>query len=434
MMICAMKNIKNLSLNKKLLLTALILVLYRGMSHIPLPFVNSEFIKSVFEDNTSMGMLNLLTGGNLESMSIVAMGITPYITASIVIQLLGVCFPSIANMQKEGSTGQEKIKKATIILGAVLGLMQGVSMMYVYGKQGLLVEVNWFTILIPAIIMTLGVRFLSFLGQYMTDNLFGNGVSLILVTGILCSYLKDGGMLYGALTVGHTQNEKIFNIALAIISIFVLFAFTIWLMYCEKRVNIIYSGKVKSDADSIATESYIPIKLVGGSVVPVIFAASIMTIPTLIESFMKTGNKWFNIFDMTKWLNPDYTYANIGILIYFALIIAFSYYYQALNLNETELAVTLKKRGGVIENVRPGKPTELYLKKEMRVLTLAGAFGLCVVATIPICVTGLLGLGRLSFLGTSIIIVVSVMLDLGDRYIAARKNEKYKKKGCYLGA
>ena len=195
-----MSKSKQMSFKKRLIFTVALLLLYRLCSHIPLPFVDSDYVKALIGMNGSLGLLNTLTGGNLANMSIVALGITPYITASIVLQLMGVLIPSLAEMQRDGSTGQEKFKRINIVLAVILGLLQSGAMMYGYGESGILKPYTWYSVLIPTVIMTVSVFGLSFVGQYITDYLFGNGVSLLLVTGILCSYLSDGQVLYSVLT------------------------------------------------------------------------------------------------------------------------------------------------------------------------------------------------------------------------------------------
>lgn len=425
------KKAKQLSLGQKIFLTILLLIVYRLCSHIPLPFVNNEYISALIGGNGSLGLLNTLTGGNLANMSIMALGITPYITASIVLQLLGVCFPVLSEMQKEGSTGQAKYKKITVVFAVVLALLQSLFMIIGYGQNGMLSVFTWYSVLIPTVIMTGSVFVLSFMGQYITDKLFGNGISLILVTGILCGYLSDGQALVTVLTYGKTLLVQVTYIVAAIVVVTLLFMFTVWLNYCEKKIIIVYSGKV-ANGNLMSSRSIIPLKLIGGSVVPVIFASSLLTIPSFVQSFTKSDIKWLHMFDMSHWLSSSEIWANIGLLLYFVMIIGFSYYYQHLNLNEKEIAVNLKRCGGTIAGIRPGKPTEMYLYSQMKYLTLLGGFGLCIIAFIPIICMRVLNISNLSFFGTSVIIVVSVIADTFKQYDADKqcnKNYGFRKAG-----
>lgn len=421
-----------LTLYQKIFFTFLILVGYRLLSHIPLPFVNRDYIQNLVDTNGALNLLNTLTGGNLENMSVVAMGITPYITASIVLQLLGVVFPRLAELQKEGSVGQKRMKQITIATGVALGAFQAVCMLIGYGRQGFLSSFTWYTVLIPSVIMVAGVFVLSYAGQFISDHLFGNGISLILVTGILCSYLSDGNSLFLTLTTGWELPLQIVFCVLAVLVVVLLFAFTVWLLYCEKQIHVTYSGKMSMYGQTGA-DTVIPLKLVGGSVVPIIFASSILTIPSLIQSFFGKDFTILHIFNTHYWLNPDEPWASVGLLLYFVMILGFSYYYQSLNLNERELSLNLKKHGGVIDGIRPGKPTEEYLRRQMKYLTMLGGFGLCIIAFVPICVNAFLHVQNLSFLGTSIIIVVSVLIETGKKYKADKQGQAYDVSDTFLG-
>lgn len=419
---------RELSLFRKMLYTFLILLLYRFLSHVPLPFVNTSAISDLIDTNGSLGLLNTLTGGNLENMSVMALGITPYITASIVLQLLGVLIPKLSEMQKDGSTGRKQLTRITIILGAVLGLLQSVFMLIGYSKNDLLSSDKWYAVVVCAVLMTLGVFLLSFMGHIIQEHFFGNGISLILAVGILCSYLNDGETLFDVLTADKKWTKAVFFCGLAVIAIILLFAFTVWMNYCEKRIRVQYSRKAVKGGQSYGSQvSVIPLRLIGGSVVPVIFASSIITLPALIQSFTGTDIKWLHVFDMNRWFSLDEWWANIGLVLYFAMILWFGYYYQSLNLNETEMAENMQKQGGVIVGIRPGKPTEEYLKSQMKYLTLLGGFGLCLIACVPIAVSSVLHISSLSFLGTSVIIVVSVIMETWNQYQADKRGTKYER-------
>lgn len=407
------------TLRERLIFTVLILVGYRLLSHVPLPFVNPEYISSMLDGNGTLTFFNTLTGGGFEIMSLMALGITPYITASIILQLMGVVIPRLADMQREGATGRQTIERISIVLAAVLGFTQAVFMTWGYGKQGLLTTYTWYTVLIPAVLMTVGVFILSYAGQVITKHFFGNGTSLILLTGILASYLSDTNLLVDAL-IGqkHLWMDILFCV-LAVIAVVALFWFTFYLNFCEKRIPVTYSQKVSTSGGmSRANTSVIPLKLIAGSVVPIIFASSIITIPSIVQSFTGTDVKWLWIFNSSHWFSADAPWATAGVLLYCVMIVGFSYYYNHLNLNEVELANTLQKRGGYIYGIRPGRPTAAYLKQQLKYMTFLGGLGLCVIALVPNVLTSLLGVSRLSFLGTSIIITVSVIVDTRKRFMA----------------
>lgn len=405
---------KTLSLSQKVIGTLGILLLYRLLSQIPLPFVDNTYIKAMVSGNSSLGMLNLLTGGNLGNMSVMALGITPYITASIVMQLMGVLLPVLQKMQKEGPDGQRRYKRLILILAIVLALVESFGILVGYRRQGILTSKAWYAVVLPALIMLCGSTFLALMGQFIEKNLFGNGTSLILTAGILSSYVGDALSLGTVLTAGKSIPVGIMLVSIAIVCVGLLFLFTTFISISEKNIKVIYSTKV-SGTDGPQTSS-IPLKLIGGGVVPIIFASTIITIPSLVQSFTGTDIKWLRIFNMGYWLKADHPFASIGLIFYLAMIIGFSYYYQALNLNEQELAEKLKKKGGVIPGIRPGQPTSQYLKNRMRWLTALGGICLCVIAVVPMVVSGILGITNLSFLGTSIIITVSVLDDTIRKY------------------
>ena len=424
------KTKRDLTFHQRVLGTLGLLFLYRLLSHVPLPFVNADVVQALISGDAGLKLFDMLTGGNLGNMSVVALGITPYITASILMQLLGVLIPSLAKMQREGSTGQKQYKRISLVLAVVLGGFQSVGMVYGYGKQGVLSDFTWYTVLIPAAIMVMGVFVLSYMGQYIDDHFFGNGISLLLACGILCSYVEDAIVLGTALTSGKTLSVSVLVCVLAALFVFFLFVFTTWLTVCEKRIPVTYATKLSGG--SLKQSGEIPLKLIGGSVVPIIFASSIITFPSLIQSFFGTDVKWLRMFDMNHWLNPKEPFASAGLGLYLLLIVWFSYYYQALNLNEQEIALQLKQRGGVIPGIRPGLSTEVYLQKQMRWLTLLGGLCLCVIAVLPLLVSKGIQVSSLSFFGTSIIITVSVIYETKERYVSESQAGRYK--GSLFGA
>ena len=282
--------------------------------------------------------------------------------------------------------------------------------------------------------MTIGVFLLSWSGQIISERFFGNGISLILATGILASYLSDVGLVYEVVAYGKSIPVIIVECIVVVLVVTALFAFTYWLTVCEKRIAVTYSRRVAGNGGMMSGQrSVIPLKMVAGSVVPIIFASSIITLPSLIQTLTKTGYKIFWIFNSSYWFDKTRPWASIGVIIYCLLIIGFSYYYNQLNLNEVEIANNLRKHGGYINGIRPGKPTELYLKSQLKYLTLLGALGLCVIALVPNIVTSLWNISKLSFLGTSIIITVSVINETKEAFLSERLGGAYMQ-SSFLGA
>lgn len=421
---------REFTLSQKLMGTLLCLLLYRLLSFVPLPFVNREYIQAAIGMNGSLGLLNVLSGGNLGNMSLMALGIGPWITASIVLQLVGIAFPSFADLNKD-EDGKKTYKKITFGISVVFALLESVGLLRGYGRAGYLSSYTWYTVLIPACLMMLGTGILSLMGWYIDERLFGNGTSLILTTGILCSYISDGATLGYVLSYGKGAVMSVVVCTVALVLLFLLFLYTVFISSCEKRLPVVYSGGT-SRGGNWKQENIIPLKLLGGGVVPVIFASSIVTFPALIGSMFGLDAQWLKIFNTSYWLRVDTPWASIGFVLYIALIIVFGYFCQTMYLNPMEIAENLKKHGGTIPGIRPGKPTADYILNQEKWLTALGGIFLSIIAAIPMVVSGVLGLSNLSFLGTSILIAVSTIRDTWDEWTTVNLSKSYKKTG-FLG-
>lgn len=414
---------KELSLKQKLLGTGLILLFYRLFSAMPLPFVDSAYVESAA---TSFGFLNLLTGGSLEDMSLMALGIGPYITASIVIQLLGIAIPALGDLRKDAS-GKEKLKWITVGSSVGLALIEALGMMAGYRNQGILTSSSWTAVVIPSLLLMLGSGALSLAAWLIDDRFFGNGTSLILTAGILCYYVSDGTLLAEVITYGKDTGISILLVILAAVLLFLLFLYTVFLNSCEKRLPVTYAGEARARRFTGAPKKNIPIKLLTGGVMPVIFASTLISLPALIGSLFGADGEWLSLFQTTRWLSGDPWYAAFGFVLYLALIVGFGYVCQIFYQNPAELAENLRKSGASIPGVRAGKPTADYLSAQMKWLTLLGGLFLCVTAAIPVGVSALTRLSSLSFLGTSTLIVVGTVKDTFDAWVAERPMRSYKK-------
>lgn len=418
---------KEFTLKQKVIGTLSCLLLYRLLSFVPLPFVNSGYIQAAIGMNGSLGLLNVLSGGSLGNMSLMALGIGPWITASIVLQLIGMAFPKFADLNKE-EDGKRTYKLITFGASALFALLEAVGLLRGYGRSGYLSEYTWYTVLIPALLMMVGTGILSLMGWYIDEKLFGNGSSLILTTGILCSYVSDGTTVGIVLSYGKGTAAGVILCMAALVVLFYLFFYTVFISSCEKRIPVVYAGKM-GGSDNRKNMNTIPLKLLAGGVVPVIFASSIVTFPALLGSMFGWEAEWLKIFNTSYWLNVRYPWASVGFVLYIVLIIAFGYFCQLMYMNPMELAENLKKNGGTIPGVRPGRATADYITSQMKWLTALGGLFLCVVAAIPMIVSGAFGLGSLSFLGTSILIVVSTIRDTWDAWKTASFSKSYLVKG-----
>lgn len=423
------KSKKEFTLKQKITGSLLCLLLYRFLSFVPLPFVNPDYIQAMIGANGSLGLLNVLSGGSLGNMSLMALGIGPWITASIVLQLIGVAFPSFGELNKDAD-GKKTYKKLTFIAAVTFALAESVGLMIGYGRQGFLTEYAWYTVLTPSLLMMAGTGILSLMGWYMDEKLFGNGTSLILTTGILCSYVSDAVSVGMVLINGKSIPVGVLLCILALIALFVLFLYTVFVSSCEKRIPVVYAKQAAGG--NMKNTTTIPLKLLSGGVVPVIFASSIVTFPALIGSAIGSHAQWLNVFNTSYWLNAQYPWASIGFVLYIALIIGFGYFCQVMYVNPMELADNLKKNGGTVPGVRPGKPTSDYIISQAKWLTALGGIFLSVIAAVPMAASGTLGVGNLSFLGTSILITVSTIHDTWNAWKTANMSKSYEKKASAL--
>lgn len=420
---------KEFTMKQKLAGTALCLLLYRVLSFVPLPFVDSSYIQAAIGMNGSLGLLNVLSGGNLGNMSFMALGIGPWITASIILQLGGIVFPSIADMNKDAD-GKKKYRRITFILSAVFAFVESIGIMAGYGKAGWLLGNSWYHILIPAFLMMCGTGILSLMGWYIDERLFGNGTSLILTTGILCSYVNDGLVFGVVLTHGKGMVTALLLCIAAFVALFYLFAYAVFISSCEKRIPVVYSNKMpvrmKSMGNSVTS---IPMKLMAGGVVPVIFASTIVTFPAFIGTALGLDAAWLAIFNTSCWLDIHRPWASIGLVLYILLIIGFSYFCQLMYMNPVELANDLQKNGGTIPGIRAGKPTADHIKNQAKWLTMLGGIFLCVLVTIPIVVSSIFSVSNVSFFGTSLLITVATIDESWKALMTWRKSKSYGSKG-----
>lgn len=404
------------AVRKKILIITGILLLIRVINQIPTPGVNTDYIKLLFQLSgiSSWGFLNMMTGGSLSSLSVLALNITPYITASIVIELLSVCFKSLDDMKRDGKTGQEKFKRITLVTSLILALIQALSMAIGFGKKGLLVHYTWYWVLIVTVIWVVAAGALAFVGTRMTDKKLGNGISLILLCNILSSVVGDLISTWGVITTGAKVPMIILRVVIAALVLSAMTLFVVYLQAGKKEIPVTYSKKSGFSA-GVAQRSSLPIPVIAASVIPVIFASSLFSIPSIIGMYVTSSNRWWNAIihctNSSYWFNPHKMKYTIGWFVFSALIVFFTYFYANINFNPVEVADNLRRNGGQIPGIRPGKETEKYITKKMMYLSLFGGLGMVVVATVPMIVSGVCGISNISLLGTSIVIIVGVFVE-----------------------
>lgn len=399
-MLSALSNIAKITeLRQKVVFTLAMFIVFRAGTHIPVPGVNAAMIEQLFTSGNLFGLLDMFSGGALSKFSIFAMSITPYINASIILQLLQVVVPTLERWHKEGEEGRKKINKLTRYGTVVLGFIQAIGM-----AIGLRVAINdpsVGSILMIAITLTAGTVFLMWIGEQITAKGIGNGISLIIFAGIV-SRLPDGmAVIYNYLRAG---TISVLSVILFAVLAIVMIVFVVAITQGIRKVPVQYAKRVVGRKMYGGHTSYIPLKVNQAGVIPIIFASSVLMFPVTIAQFVdvpwvKTVAGWF------AWGTPLQT------TLYLLMIVFFTYFYTAVSMNIGEMSDNIKKYGGFIPGLRPGKPTTDYLDKIMSRITMAGAVFLALVAVMPNLIVWTTSIEGVYFGGTALLIVVGVALD-----------------------
>lgn len=405
-------------IRKKIGYTFLMLIVIRLGSELPTPGVNPTYIKEFFAQNTgeAFNLFNAFTGGSFEQMSIFALSITPYITSSIIIQLLTIAIPKLEEMQKEGEDGRKKIVAITRYLTVVLALIESTAMAVGFGRQGLLKEYNFVNAAIVVLTLTAGSAFLMWIGERITEKGVGNGISIVLVINILSRVPSDMTTLFDQFVKGKSLASGGLAVLIILAIIVAMVVFVILLQDGERRIAVQYSQKIAGRKTFGGQSTHIPLKVNTAGVIPIIFASSLMQFPIVIASFLGKGNgsgigsEILRGMNQGNWLNPDQIKYSWGLIVYIVLTVFFAYFYTSITFNPLEIANNMKKSGGFIPGIRPGKPTVEYLTKRLNYIIFIGACGLVVVQVVPIFFNGWFG-ANVSFGGTSLIIIASVILE-----------------------
>ncbi len=405
-------------IRKKIGYTFLMLIVIRLGSQLPTPGVNSSYIKDFFAQNSgeAFNLFNAFTGGSFEQMSVFALSITPYITSSIIMQLLTIAIPKLEEMQKEGEDGRKKIVAITRYLTVVLALVESTAMAVGFGRQGLLIDYNFVNAAIVVLTLTAGSAFLMWIGERITEKGVGNGISIVLVINIISRIPSDMATLFEQFVKGKSIASGGLAAVVIVAIIIVLVVFVVILQDGERRIAVQYSQKVVGRKTYGGQSSNIPLKVNTAGVIPIIFSSSLMQFPIVIATFLGKGNgtgigsEILRGLNQGNWCNPQNIKYTWGLIVYVLLTIFFAYFYTSITFNPLEIANNMKKNGGFIPGIRPGRPTVEYLSKILKYIIFIGACGLVLVQVVPIFFNGWLG-ARVSFGGTSLIIIVSVILE-----------------------
>ena len=404
-------------IRKKLLYTFMMLVVIRFGSELPIPGVNTSYFADFFARQTgdAFNFFDAMTGGSFTSMSVFALSITPYITSSIIMQLMTIAIPKLEEMQREGEDGRKKIAEYTRYVTVALALIESTAMAVGFGGQGLLLSYNAGSIIVAVATMTAGSALLMWIGERITENGVGNGISVVLLFNIVSSLPDDVNTLYTRFISGKNIPVAIVSAIIILAIIIVMVVFVIILQDGERRIPVQYSQKTQGRRMVGGQSSSIPLKVNTAGVIPVIFASSIMSFPVVISQFFNIKSTWgqwiITMLSSNSWFKPDQPSYSVGLIIYLVLIVVFAYFYTSITFNPLEVANNIKKQGGFIPGIRPGKPTSDYLDNILNYIVFIGAGGLIVVSLVPIIVSGLFTITHLSFAGTSLIIIVGVILE-----------------------
>ena len=396
-------------LRNKILFTIMIIVIFRVGAVIPVPYINVSALEAARQSgstNEFFSYLSILTGGGLEYGAIFAMSVTPYINSSIIVQLLCVAIPALERLSKEGEEGQKKLAQITRYTTVILALIQGIAY-FIYLKNSGYLSVTGtgasiFAGFVIVLAFTAGSALVMWLGERIDENGVGNGISILLFAGIL----SRGPQAFAALWTYFVEYKKYFEVVGIIIAFLVIIGFVVWMTHAERRIRIQYAKRVVGNKMYGGQNTHIPIKVNMSGVMPIIFASSILMLPTMILGFMtNTQSTWYKILSLFSVQGIFYA------VIYFLLIIGFAYFYTTIQFNPVEMANNLRKNGGAIPGIRPGKPTIDFISKILSRITLLGALFLSVIAILPIIISSFGGI-NISLGGTSVLIMVGVALDL----------------------
>ncbi|MEK7141746.1 MAG: preprotein translocase subunit SecY [Patescibacteria group bacterium] len=393
-------------LRRKILITAFLFFVFRLFAHIPMPGVDTAKLASLFAQNQFLGLLDIFSGGTLVNFSVMALGLNPYINASIILQLLTIVFPKLEELSKEGEFGREKINQYTRLITVPLAVLQAIGMYALLKNQGIVGVADPLTLISLILTMTAGTIFVMWLGELITAYGVGNGISLLIFAGIVGRFPVVIGQTISTVTAEVVGNMLVF-LALAVGVI----AATVTVNEAVRRITVHYARRVRGNKVYGGSTSYLPLRVNQAGVIPIIFAVSLVLLPSLLGGFFQQSGQpvLVNIGRfLTGVFNPNSISYNV---IYFFLVIGFTYFYTAITFNPTKIAGEIQKYGGFIPGIRPGSPTAAYLNYILTRITLAGALFLGAIAILPTLAGGATGVSTLLVGGTSVLIVVSVVLE-----------------------
>ncbi len=400
---------KHKDLRSKILITVFMLIIVRLLIFVPIPLIQPTALKQLFEQNEFLGFLNIFSGGGLENFSIVSMGVSPFITASIIMQLLGIVIPSLEELQKEGEYGQRKINQYTRLLSLPFGVIQAYGVLLLLRQNGVLPTWTPETLVTTLIMMSAGSMFLMWMGEVLSEKGIGNGISLIITLGIIGSLPLQLQQLVTSLqTTGGSLNKLVLLGAIFLVSIVLV----VIINEAKRLIPVSYARKQRYSSGNFGSvPSYLPVKVNTAGVIPIIFAIALLTMPAFVgQLFGNARTAW--IAHAANWLTTHFQPNSLAYNItYFVLIFGFTYFYTYIVFKPDQVAENLQKQNGFIPGVRPGSETITFVKNIINRVTLLGALFLAVIAILPAILSHQFPGSSILLSGTSLLIVVSVILE-----------------------
>ncbi len=418
-MLTTLKNaFKVKEIRQRVLYTLGMLVIIRLASQLPVPGVNRDYFANWFAQQTgdAFNLFDAFTGGSFLSMSVIALNITPYITSSIIMQLMTIAIPKLEEMQKDGEEGRKKITAITRYVTVALALVESSAMAIGFGRRGLLQNYNALNVITVVVALTAGSAFLMWIGERITEKGIGNGISVVLTINIVSRMPQELVGLFKQFVTNREIAPAVVASVIIIAVIVLMVVLVIILNSGVRKIPVQYAKKMQGRKMYGGNSSNIPLKINTAGVIPVIFASSLMQFPVIICSLFGVNGGtgfWGKVLrglSSSNWCRPSEPIYSIGLLVYVALVIFFAYFYTSITFNPIEIAENMKKQGGFIPGIRPGRPTSEYLTKILNYIIFIGACGLTIVCVLPFFFNGVFG-ASVSFGGTSLIIIVSVVVE-----------------------
>ncbi len=401
-----LKIFKIKDLRNKIFFILALLVVFRFAAAIPIPGVDAIRLKEFFQNNQLFGLISAFTGGGLDSFSIVMLGLGPYITASIIMQLLTMIFPSLEQMYKyEGEAGRQRFNQYSRVLTVPLSMLQGYAFMMILARQGVLGNMNLFSWASSLLVIAAGSVFLMWLGELISEKNLGNGVSLLIFAGIVAGFSTSLGQTGAA----YVSSQLFTYVAFAIIALVVITGVT-YLTEAQRNIPINYARRVRGFRVFGGVSTYLPMRVNNAGVMPIIFALSLLLFPGMIANFFSTSSIAF-VANIARTIGGFIQNQLVYGILYFLLVILFTYFYTAVTFDPKSISENIQKQGGYIPGIRPGQPTSQFLTHLLNRVTLVGAIFLGLIAVLPQIVRGMTGITAFTVGGTSILIVVSVVLE-----------------------